>query len=229
MNANALAYDLAHEWLVHSRAVPAASALVERAYFELQRLAALVLFVVVSPLMLTTAFLMWAQHGRPILFGHYRVGRNGCLFKCWKFRTMVPDAERVLAELLKSDPAARDEWARDQKLRNDPRVTKIGAWLRYTSLDELPQLINVMRGEMALVGPRPVTVRELARYGDCKRHYMFVRPGITGLWQVSGRNDVTYEKRVQLDRAYVESRSLSGDLAILLRTVRVVLKREGAH
>jgi lipopolysaccharide/colanic/teichoic acid biosynthesis glycosyltransferase len=130
--------------------------------------------------------------------------------------------------VLERDPQAREEWLRDQKLRDDPRITPIGSILRRTSLDELPQLLNVLRGEMHLVGPRPITVAELTRYGHVRWHYLSVSPGITGLWQVSGRNDTTYEERVDLDRRYVESRSLVGDMLILLQTVRVVLSREGA-
>jgi lipopolysaccharide/colanic/teichoic acid biosynthesis glycosyltransferase len=142
---------------------------------------------------------------------------------------MLRNSEQVLAELLRDDPQARAEWTRDQKLSNDPRITGVGHFRRRSSLDELPQLLNVLRGEMSLVGPRPITVSELTRYGTVRWHYMSVRPGMTGLWQVSGRNNTTYEERVALDRRYVEQRSFVGDLGILLKTVRVVVLREGAR
>lgn len=190
---------------------------------------ALVLWCLLSPLLLLVTFLIWRIDGAPILFGHYRVGKNGKLFKCWKFRSMRRDSDEVLAKLLKNDPAAREEWARDQKLTNDPRITPIGHFLRKSSLDELPQLLNVIKGEMALVGPRPVTVGELSRYGKARWHYVSVSPGMTGLWQISGRNNTTYAERVEFDKQYVENRSLVGDFAILIKTVRVVVFREGAR
>lgn len=187
------------------------------------------LLIVFSPMLLITMFLIMKIDGAPILFGHYRVGKNGKLFRCWKFRTMRRDSEAVLADLLKNDPAARAEWARDQKLTNDPRITPIGHFLRKSSLDELPQLLNVIKGEMSLVGPRPVTVAELTRYGAARWHYISVAPGMTGLWQISGRNNTTYAERVAFDREYVESRSMLVDAAILIKTVRVVVFREGAR
>ena len=193
------------------------------------QLLALALWCLLSPLLLLVTFLIWRIDGAPILFGHYRVGKNGKLFKCWKFRSMRRDSEEVLAKLLKTDPAAREEWARDQKLSNDPRITPIGHFLRKSSLDELPQLLNVIKGEMALVGPRPVTVGELSRYGKARWHYVSVAPGMTGLWQISGRNNTTYAERVEFDRQYVENRSMVGDLSILIKTVRVVVFREGAR
>jgi exopolysaccharide production protein ExoY len=201
----------------------------ELASLRLNQLAAALLLLACSPLMLVVALLIWQRDGAPVLFAHYRVGRNGKLFRCLKFRTMLRNAEQVLGELLANDPKAREEWAREQKLANDPRITPVGHFLRKTSLDELPQLINVLRGEMSLVGPRPITVAELTKYGSVRWHYLCVRPGITGLWQVSGRNDVSYGERVALDRRYVESRSLWMDVAILVRTVKVVLARDGAR
>ncbi len=202
---------------------------VSRLRLAANRLGALLLLLALSPVMLCIALLIWRCDGAPVLFGHYRVGLNGRLFRCLKFRSMYVDAERMLADLLRDDPAARLEWERDQKLANDPRITPIGAFLRKTSLDELPQLFNVLRGEMSLVGPRPITVGELTRYGRVRWHYLSVRPGMTGLWQVSGRNDTTYDERVALDRRYVEQRTLVLDLKILLRTVGVVLARGGAR
>jgi lipopolysaccharide/colanic/teichoic acid biosynthesis glycosyltransferase len=191
--------------------------------------AALVLLVLFSPLMLLVALLTWRADGLPVLFAHYRVGRDGKLFRCLKFRTMYRNADEMLAQLLRDDPAARAEWAAEQKLRRDPRVTPVGSLLRRTSLDELPQLFNVLRGEMSLVGPRPITVAELTRYGRVRWHYLSVRPGMTGLWQVSGRNDTSYDERVALDRRYVEQRSLGMDAAILARTLRVVFAGSGAR
>jgi lipopolysaccharide/colanic/teichoic acid biosynthesis glycosyltransferase len=198
-------------------------------YEWLNRLAAGVLLIVLSPLMLLIAWRIRQEDGSPILFAHYRVGRNGRLFRCLKFRTMVRNSDDVLGRLLQSDPAARAEWERDQKLANDPRITGIGKILRLSSLDELPQLINIWRGEMNFVGPRPIVVQELRRYGAWKRHYLAVKPGVTGLWQVSGRNNTTYERRVELDRHYVERRSWWMDAVIVLKTFKVVATREGAR
>jgi exopolysaccharide production protein ExoY len=194
-----------------------------------QRLAAALLLVVCAPLMLWVAWRIWRVDGSPVLYGGWRVGRGGRLFRCLKFRTMVLDAQPALERLLREDPAARAQWEREQKLDDDPRVTPVGRFLRRSSLDELPQLFNVLRGDMALVGPRPITVPELERYGAARWHYLNVRPGMTGLWQVSGRSDVSYPQRVQLDRSYVEQRTLVGDVQILLRTVKVVLGHDGAR
>jgi len=163
------------------------------------------------------------------LFRHRRVGRDGKLFDCLKFRTMVPDAEEMLAKILASDPERRAEWERDQKLKDDPRVTPIGKFLRSTSLDELPQLWNVVKGEMSLVGPRPVTREELLRYGRNAVIYMMVRPGVTGLWQVSGRNNAEYRRRVAMDVCYVKNQSAVLDTWILLKTIIVVVTRHGAY
>lgn len=195
---------------------------------RLNQLGALVLLVLFSPIMLSLAYLIWRRDGAPIFFGHYRVGANGKLFRCLKFRSMFVNSEQMLRELLHKDPQARADWERDQKLSNDPRITPVGRFLRRTSLDELPQLLNVLRGEMALVGPRPITVPELSRYGAVRWHYLSVMPGMTGLWQVSGRNNTSYEERVELDRRYVENRNVWLDLSILARTAKVVVLREGA-
>lgn len=201
----------------------------EQAALRINQLLALTLVVAFSPLLLAIIFMIWHTDGAPVFFAHYRVGKGGKLFGCLKFRSMRRDSDKVLTELLRSDSAAKAEWARDQKLTNDPRITPIGQFLRKTSLDELPQLINVLRGEMHFVGPRPVTVSELNRYGAIRWHYISVPPGITGLWQVNGRNNTTYAQRVEFDRQYVESRSMMTDVAILFKTVRVVLMREGAR
>jgi undecaprenyl-phosphate galactose phosphotransferase len=170
-----------------------------------------------------------ARTGRPVCYRHERIGKGGRRFECLKFRTMVTDAERVLADYLAAHPEAEAAWRRDHKLKDDPRITRIGAWLRRTSLDELPQLINVMRGEMSLVGPRPVVAEELARYGDNIVYYVESTPGMTGLWQVSGRNDLDYRRRVHLDCWYVKNWSLWCDLVILLKTPRAVLRGDGAY
>lgn len=186
------------------------------------------LLVALAPTMLVVAFIV-RMDGGPALFRHSRLGARGRPFGCLKFRTMHIDAEARLRELLERDPIARAEWERDFKLRNDPRVTRLGGFLRRTSLDELPQLLNVLRGEMSLVGPRPIVRAEVARYGTAMHEYIRCRPGITGLWQVSGRNDVDYQTRVELDCRYVRTWQLGQDVSILLRTVGVVLRRSGAY
>jgi lipopolysaccharide/colanic/teichoic acid biosynthesis glycosyltransferase len=167
------------------------------------------------------------RDGGASFFGHMRIGRDGKPFRCMKLRTMVPDAESALEIYLEANPEMRVVWERDYKLPQDPRVTRIGKFLRATSLDELPQLWNVLKGDMSLVGPRPVPMDELTKYGQAKSFYTRVRPGITGLWQVSGRNDLTYEERVNLDVSYVKSHTLAGDLGILFRTVGAVLQKTG--
>ena len=185
--------------------------------------------VLLAPFFLIVALMVRADGG-PAFFAHQRVGRGGKLFGCLKFRSMVIDSQARLETLLANDPAARAEWEATRKLKNDPRITRIGRFLRSTSLDELPQLINVLRGEMSLVGPRPVQEAEIDRYyGASAAHYMAVRPGITGLWQVSGRSETSYESRVALDVSYVSRPSLLADISILLRTPVAVLSRRGAH
>jgi exopolysaccharide production protein ExoY len=157
--------------------------------------------------------------GRP-LYGHERVGRAGRSFRCWKIRTMHLDAAERLERLLADDPGCRRQWTAARKLTPDPRATRLGRFLRRTCIDELPQLWNVLVGDMSLVGPRPVTREELGRYGASIGHYCSIRPGLTGQWQVERRLDTTYEERVAIDRAYVETRTLGRDAAILLRTLR---------
>lgn len=186
------------------------------------------LLLLVLPLMLTVAFIL-AIEGGPVLFAHSRIGYGGRCFRCLKFRTMVVDAEERLARLLRDDPAARLEWARDHKLRNDPRVTSLGRFLRRSSLDELPQLVNVLRGEMSLVGPRPIVEAEIARYGRRFSRYCAVKPGITGIWQVSGRNDVAYSTRVAMDCLFAKSLSPSLYLWLVIATVPAVLTRRGSY
>lgn len=165
---------------------------------------------------------------QPIFYVQTRIGRWGLPFRCIKVRTMQTDADEHLEQILASDPAAAKEWREHQKLRNDPRVTPIGRFLRKTSLDELPQLLNVLRGEMSLVGPRPIIASEVERYGSDIAYYLSARPGVTGLWQVSGRSQTSYARRIALDREYVETQSLALDLSIIARTVRVVLTGEGS-
>ena len=203
------------------------TSIADLAVLRMGQLVALLILAAASPVMAVLACLIRLDGG-PATFVHYRVGRGGRLFRCLKFRTMRADAERTLQELLERNPALREEWQRAQKLAEDPRVTPVGRWLRRSSLDELPQLFNVVRGEMALVGPRPITVPELRRYGTARWQYLSVVPGMTGLWQVSGRNRTDYERRVQLDELYVRTRSVWLDAKILARTVVVVLSRDGA-
>ena len=191
--------------------------------------AALALLVFCAPLMLTIALAIKVQDGGPVLFRHTRCGRNGASFGLWKFRTMRLDAAERLSALLEDDPEAEAEWVRTRKLRRDPRVTRLGRLLRKSSLDELPQLVNVITGEMSVVGPRPVMADELAGYGTARAAYEAVRPGVTGLWQVSGRNDLGFDARVALDAAYVRDWSLTRDAVILARTVPVVLTARGAY
>lgn len=185
------------------------------------------LLVVLSPILLAIA-IMVRRGGGPALYRHKRVGFEGRSFGCIKFRSMDVNGDRILKDLLANDADVAAEWAATQKLRNDPRITPIGRFLRNTSLDELPQLLNVLRGEMSLVGPRPVVHSELSFYGDNTAYYMQARPGLTGLWQVSGRSDTTYEQRVRLDVWYVRNWTLWHDLAILMKTIPVVLFRRGA-
>jgi undecaprenyl-phosphate galactose phosphotransferase len=202
---------------------------VERALKRvLDMVGAIFLAAVFSPLIVVVC-LAAALTGQPLLFRHSRVGREGAIFNCLKFQTMVPDAEAVLAKILASDPELRAEWESDHKLKDDPRVTHFGKFLRSTSLDELPQLWNVLKGDMSLVGPRPITREELLRYGRNAVIYMLVRPGLTGLWQVSGRNFVEYRKRVAMDVCYVKNQSVVLDTWILMKTVVVVITRHGAH
>jgi Undecaprenyl-phosphate galactose phosphotransferase WbaP len=202
-----------------------ASKIIKRVIDIIGSLALLVLF---SPLFLVVA-LMVSLDGGPVFYRHKRIGRDGKLFGCLKFRTMILGAEACLNEYLSYHPEQRRKWEQDQKLAFDPRVTAIGNVLRRLSLDELPQLVNVLVGEMSLVGPRPVTEGELKHYGAAASAYLAVRPGLTGPWQVSGRNDVSYATRVAMDEAYVRNFSLWNDIVILLRTPGVVLSKKGAR
>jgi hypothetical protein len=191
--------------------------------------ASLALLVLLSPLFLVLIAII-RRDGGSAFYSHRRIGRGGASFGCLKFRSMAMDADQRLAEQLRNNPADAAEWATRRKLKHDPRITPLGAILRQTSLDELPQLINVLRGEMSLVGPRPVVAEELQdHYGRVgARAYLAVTPGITGLWQVSGRSGTSYTDRVALDMDYAQRPSLRLDLTILLRTVPAVLARRGA-
>lgn len=190
---------------------------------------ALAALLCLLPAFLFAAFLIWRGDRGRVLFGHPRIGWGGRMFRCLKFRSMVPNAGEVLANLLATDPAAAREWAETQKLRADPRITAVGQLLRVTSLDELPQLLNVLSGQMSIVGPRPIVADEVARYGADVASYRACRPGITGLWQVSGRSDCGYAERVALDVRYASTWSLWLDLKIVARTVLVVLARKGSR
>ena len=189
---------------------------------------AFALVVCLLPVLAGVALLVFVTDPGPVLFSHTRKGKGGQSFKCLKFRSMVLDADLKLHELLARDPAARAEWDRDHKLRIDPRITRIGAFLRRSSLDELPQLFNVLRGDMSLVGPRPIVEAEVARYGRYIHYYYRVRPGVTGLWQVSGRNNTTYRRRVALDVMYTRRKSTGLNFKIMMMTLPSVFASKGA-
>ena len=192
-------------------------------------LMALSLVLIFSPLLFSLYMIVYiATNGHP-LFKHKRIGLDGKEFNVYKFRTMYIDADKRLEELLEEDEDCRREWENDFKLKDDPRITKLGNFLRRTSLDELPQLINVLQGRMSLIGPRPIIDKEIEKYGEYFDYFTAVKPGITGLWQVSGRNDVDYDERVQLDVWYVRNWSMNLDIQILLKTVLVVIGRKGSY
>jgi exopolysaccharide production protein ExoY len=190
---------------------------------------AMAALTILWPLMLMVALAIRYTDPGPAIFGHERIGFNGRRFKCLKFRSMITNSDAALRELLERDPAAASEWAQSQKLKDDPRVTRLGRILRETSLDELPQLWNVLKGEMSIVGPRPIVSAEVRRYGNHFPAYAATRPGITGLWQVTGRSDCSYDERVSLDVAYVQNWSILRDVWIIARTVIVVFGRKGSY
>lgn len=191
--------------------------------------AASIIIIFASPLfVLVSVFLKLLDPG-PVIYPHTRIGHGGRRFQCLKFRSMIVGADDALKTLLAADPEVRKLWERTQKLTNDPRITPWGQFLRNSSLDELPQLINVIRGDMSLVGPRPIVPSEMARYGDKLGLYLAARPGITGLWQISGRSDCSYARRIELDADYVRHWRFSTDLFILLRTVGAVVARKGVY
>ena len=185
--------------------------------------------IAISPILIVIALWIYKDSPGPVIFKHRRIGKNGKEFNCYKFRSMCVDAKEKLEQLLKTDPEAKAEWEKDFKLKNDPRITRSGAFLRKTSLDELPQIFNVLKGEMSLVGPRPIIRDEMARYGEYINDYLMVKPGITGMWQVSGRSDTNYKQRVQLDSWYVRNWSVWLDLMLLWRTSKTVFLCKGAY
>ena len=186
------------------------------------------LLIFLFPLCVPLYFLIKKDGGK-LIYGHSRIGQNKKEFKCLKFRTMVNNSDEVLERILATDKDARLEWEKDFKLKNDPRITPIGRWLRARSLDELPQLWNVLKGEMSLVGPRPIVKEELPYYQEDVDYYLMAKPGMTGLWQVSGRNNVSYDTRVYFDTWYAKNWSLWNDIVILLKTAKVVCKKTGAY
>jgi len=224
-----LALTDAHLPAFRSFAVPSKRALAGAAMRAFDIAAAAGILLLASPVLLAIALMVWMTDGGPAFFSQARIGRDGRRFQCLKFRSMCVDADVRLARLLASDENARREWQADHKLRVDPRITPLGQFLRKTSLDETPQLINVLRGEMSLVGPRPIVDAEIPRYGRRFNAYCAQRPGITGLWQVSGRNDVSYRRRVALDTAYSARKSLALDMRILFATVPAVILRRGSY
>jgi exopolysaccharide production protein ExoY len=193
------------------------------------RTAAALGLLLLTPLFLMIAALIYFRDPGPVFYAHRRIGKGGRSFDCLKFRTMATDGDALLEKHLAQNPQAASEWRETRKLKSDPRVSPLGNALRKASLDELPQLINILRGEMSVVGPRPIVDAEVHHYGDALEDYLSVDPGLTGLWQISGRNDVGYRERVELDRSYARTRSFAGDLVIICKTVPAVLQRRGSY
>ncbi|MQW89463.1 sugar transferase [Sinorhizobium saheli] len=192
-------------------------------------LAASLALILFSPIFLLVMALVKFSDGGSVFYGHRRIGHNGQTFKCLKFRTMVENGDRVLKDYFNANPTAYEEWRTTRKLQNDPRVTVVGSVLRKLSLDELPQLLNIIRGEMSVVGPRPVVEDELELYDSAAVFYLRSRPGLTGLWQISGRNDVSYATRVAFDTQYVQNWSLLADLVIVFKTIPAVCFSRGSY
>jgi exopolysaccharide production protein ExoY len=185
--------------------------------------------MLLSPLLLMLAALVKLSDGGRVLYGHRRIGRNGNSFVCLKFRTMAENGDELMQAYFERYPQSKQEWLATRKLQHDPRVTPVGLVLRKLSLDELPQLINILKGEMSFVGPRPVIEDELQLYGTAAEFYLKSRPGLTGLWQISGRNDVSYSTRVAYDRHYVENWSFVADIIIIIKTFPAVLSSRGSY
>lgn len=228
LDSTDMSFIFSHEVMifrVHQNLAKWSSRFVKRA-FDIG--ASLAIIALLSPLLLYIRSKV-KKDGGPAIYGHERIGKHGKPFKCLKFRSMAVNSKELLEQLLATDPEAKAEWDATFKLKNDPRITRIGDVLRRTSMDELPQLFNVLKGEMSLVGPRPIIQAELERYHDQVDYYLMSKPGMTGLWQVSGRSDVDYETRVYFDAWYVKNWSMWNDIAILFKTVGVVLKRDGAY
>lgn len=219
--------DAARRALVMSRFVPRFLPVEAGRFLDLG--IALVGTVALLPMMLLVAVLILIDGRGPVLFRHLRIGQGGRCFLVLKFRTMAVDGDQILRQYLIENAEAAAEWARDHKLRNDPRVTPLGSFLRRSSLDELPQLFNVIAGHMSIVGPRPIVEAEIERYGQFFEAYCSVRPGITGIWQVSGRNDISYERRVQMDALYARQKSILLDLRLIFATIPAVLARRGSY
>jgi exopolysaccharide production protein ExoY len=230
--------EIAAARAVHSESAPAvgmpsriglsATGFALKRVFDL--LSVIVILALFGWLMVIIAVMVRMSGGKKVIYGHTRVGRHGRPFKCLKFRSMVSNSDEVLRNLLETDPDARAQWERDFKLKDDPRITRIGRFIRKTSLDELPQLWNVVKGEMSIVGPRPVVQAEFEQYYDgAREHYLAVPPGLTGLWQVSGRSDLDYAQRVELDKSYVEKSNVFYDFIIVMRTVKVMVVKRGAY
>lgn len=228
LDSTDMSFIFSHEVMifrVHQNLAKWSSRFVKRSF---DILASLTIILLLSPVLLYIRSKV-TKDGGPAIYGHERIGKNGIPFKCLKFRSMAVNSKELLAELLANDPEAKAEWDATFKLKNDPRVTKIGDLLRRTSLDELPQLFNVLKGEMSLVGPRPIIHEELERYHEQVDYYLMSKPGMTGLWQVSGRSDVDYETRVYFDAWYVKNWSMWNDIAILFKTISVVAGKDGAY
>jgi exopolysaccharide production protein ExoY len=211
---------------VHQSVFPPTGGIAKRA-FDVS--AACLGLIFLSPLFLMVMLLVKLSDRGPIFYGHRRIGHNGQEFRCLKFRTMVTNGDKVLQDHLRNNPKAMEEWRETRKLQDDPRVTAVGAVLRKLSLDELPQLFNIIRGEMSVVGPRPVVRDELEMYENAAVYYLQSRPGLTGLWQISGRNDVSYATRVAFDTHYVENWSLVRDVVIIARTIPAVCAQRGSY
>jgi undecaprenyl-phosphate galactose phosphotransferase len=185
--------------------------------------------LMILPIIAVVALLVAIDNKGNVIFAHRRIGKDGKEFPCYKFQSMVPNAQEILQDYLAKNSEARKEWEESFKLTNDPRVTKLGGFLRKTSLDELPQLWNVIKGDMSLVGPRPIVKKEIERYGEYFREYAMVLPGITGMWQASGRSDTTYEERVEMDTWYVRNWSVWLDIMYLAKTFTAVIFGKGAY
>jgi undecaprenyl-phosphate galactose phosphotransferase len=189
----------------------------------------LIMLICLSPLLAVIALAIKLDSPGPVLFAHLRIGHNGKHFYCYKFRSMTVTAREMLSRLLQDNPELQQEWQRHYKIKNDPRITRVGKFLRSTSLDELPQLLNVLKGQMSLVGPRPITDQEVSYFGNHIENYYLVRPGLTGLWQVSGRSEMDYQRRVSLESWYVRNWSLWTDITLLMRTFAILLAGHGAY
>ncbi len=218
--------DLAVDVLV-PRVEPLSPGLSEAAKRAFDISVALVALTLTLPVWIVVALVTVIERRGPALYAQERIGRHGRMFRCWKFRTMRPDADDVLQAVLDADPVLAQEWAESHKLTRDPRVTPLGRILRRFDLDEIPQFINILRGDMSVVGPRPVVLAEAPKFGELLPTVLSVRPGLTGLWQVSGRNEMTYRERVEREASYVQTRSFGGDLSICLRTPVTLLRRNG--